>query len=42
MRVAIISIFLLPFAQPTLAKENYICFLDRFMEVGNDGVFFWT
>jgi hypothetical protein len=40
MRLAIISIFLLLFAQPTLAKENYICFLDRFMEVGNDGVFF--
>ena len=40
MRLAILSVFLLLFAQPTLAKTNYICFLDRFMEVGNDGIFY--
>ena len=37
MRLAITSVFLLLFVQPTMAKEDYICFLDNFMEVGNDG-----
>ena len=40
MRVSIISVFFLLFAQSALAKESYICFLDRFMEVGNDGLFY--
>ena len=32
--------FFLLFAQSALAKESYICFLDKFMEVGNDGLFY--
>jgi hypothetical protein len=36
----LLSAFLTLLAQPAAASEKYICHLDRFMEVANDGRFF--
>ena len=34
------TIFFIHTALPALADESYVCFLDKFMEVSNDGRFF--
>ena len=34
------AIFCIHTALPAFADENYVCFLDKFMEVANDGRFF--
>ena len=34
------TIFFIHTALPALADESYVCFLDKFMEVANDGRFF--
>ena len=36
----LLSVFLTLLSQPAAASEKYICHLDRFMEVANDGRFF--
>ena len=38
--IVLLSAFLTLLAQPAAASEKYICHLDRFMEVANDGRFF--
>ena len=40
MRLLMTAIFCIHTALPALADENYVCFLDKFMEVANDGRFF--
>lgn len=40
MRSILGFIFTLIFITPSLAEEKYSCFLDKFMEVANDGRFF--
>jgi hypothetical protein len=40
MRLLIVAIFFIHTASPAFADENYVCFLDKFMEVANDGRFF--
>jgi len=34
------TIIFIVFATPCFAEETYSCFLDKFMEVANDGRFF--
>ena len=36
----LLSVFLTLLSQPAAASEKYICHLDKFMEVANDGRFF--
>ena len=36
----LLSVFLTLLSQPAAASEKYICHLDEFMEVANDGRFF--
>ena len=36
----LLSAFLTLLSQPAAASEKYICHLDKFMEVANDGRFF--
>ena len=38
--IVLLSAFLTLLAQTGAASEKYICHLDRFMEVANDGRFF--
>lgn len=38
--IVLLSAFLTLLEQPAAASEKYICHLDRFMEVANDGRFF--
>ena len=40
MRLLMTAIFFIHTALPAFADENYVCFLDKFMEVSNDGRFF--
>ena len=40
MRLLMTAIFFIHTALPAFADENYVCFLDKFMEVANDGRFF--
>ena len=40
MRVILTTIFLTLFSQTAWAEEKYACYLDKFMEVANDGRFF--
>ena len=40
LTTVLLSAFLTLLAQPAAASEKYICHLDRFMEVANDGRFF--
>ena len=40
MRLLMTAIFFIHTAFPALADENYVCFLNKFMEVSNDGRFF--
>ena len=40
LTTVLLSAFLTLLTQPAAASEKYICHLDRFMEVANDGRFF--
>lgn len=40
MRSILATIIFIVFSTPCFAEETYSCFLDKFMEVANDGRFF--